>query len=86
MATKEIGMSSTDPIARRRFAQSNIQLYEETRLARWSEQDRKRLGQCYELIQLHLSARYRGDGRTFLEHLVRTASILLASRQLLPDS
>jgi (p)ppGpp synthase/HD superfamily hydrolase len=60
------------------FSQSNIQLLEQAYALGWSERDLGRIEAGYGLAMRHLSGRYRPDGRVFLEHLVRTASILLS--------
>jgi (p)ppGpp synthase/HD superfamily hydrolase len=60
------------------FSQSNIQLLEQAYALGWSGRDLGRIEAGYGLVMRHLSGRYRPDGRVFLEHLVRTASILLS--------
>lgn len=57
-------------------ARTNVQLYEQLRAAGYDESDLGRVFDAYTIaMQLH-SARFRPSGRTFLSHLVGTASIL----------
>ena len=58
------------------YAASNVQLLEHLRASDWDEAALNRVRRGYGLVQRHFSARYRGDGRPFVEHLVRTAAIL----------
>ena len=58
------------------YPNSNIQLFEALRTAGWSAEALSRAAAGYDLALRYFSARYRGDGRPFIEHLVRTAGIL----------
>lgn len=58
------------------FAQTNIQLYSQFREAGYSESDSLLVSQAYRLVTHLFTGRFRGSGKTFMAHLVGTASIL----------
>lgn len=56
------------------MAQTNLQLYEQ--VAAFSDADRLRVRDAYDLATELFSGRYRGNGKPFVAHLVGTASVL----------
>lgn len=60
----------------RAYAQTNIQLFNQLRLNKYSETDLKYICDIYELALQLFASRLRGSGKPFLSHLVGTASIL----------
>ncbi|MCZ7527197.1 MAG: HD domain-containing protein [Acidimicrobiia bacterium] len=57
-------------------AQTNVQLYGQLRRAGWSEGDLIRLRGAYELATVLFSGALRPSGKTFVSHLVGTASVV----------
>ncbi|HEY9847505.1 MAG TPA: HD domain-containing protein [Candidatus Caenarcaniphilales bacterium] len=58
------------------YAQTNIQLFNQLRLAHYSEADLNYLSQVYDFALQIFAGRFRGSGKPFLSHLIGTASIL----------
>jgi hypothetical protein len=58
------------------FAQTNIQLYSQFREAGYSESDSLLVYRAYQLVTHLFTGRFRGSGKTFMAHLIGTASIL----------
>lgn len=58
------------------YAQTNIQLFNQLRLAHYSEADLSYIYNAYQFALQIFSSRFRGSGKPFLSHLVGTASIL----------
>ena len=58
------------------YAQTNIQLFNQLRLAHYSEADLSYIYNIYQFALQIFSSRFRGSGKPFLSHLVGTASIL----------
>lgn len=59
-----------------RFAQTNIELYEQLRATGIAASDLERIHRTYLLAAELLSGQYRPSGKSFVAHLVGTASIL----------
>jgi (p)ppGpp synthase/HD superfamily hydrolase len=59
------------------YAPTILQLHQQVLEAGWSPDDLHRLSRGYELIISAFSGAYRPSGRPFVDHLVRTASVLL---------
>lgn len=57
-------------------AQTNLQLYAQLRAAGYSQQDLSRVTDAYELAMKLFSGQFRASGKTFLAHLIGTASIV----------
>lgn len=62
------------------FAQTNIQLLNQMHRDGYRGQDLTLVLRAYDLAVRLLTGRYRGSGKTFIAHLVGTASILAALR------
>lgn len=60
------------------YAQTNLQLYNQMRLAGCSEADLKTVHASYGLATRLFTAKFRGSGKPLLAHLVGTASVLCA--------
>ena len=60
------------------YAQTNLQLYNQMIDAKYSEDDLLCISKGYELAIKLFSGQYRASGKSFLAHLVGTASILVA--------
>jgi (p)ppGpp synthase/HD superfamily hydrolase len=58
------------------FAQTNIQLYSQFREAGYSQSDSLLVYRAYHLVTHLFTGRFRGSGKTFMAHLIGTASIL----------
>lgn len=70
----ELCLARSKPVTT--YAQTNIQLFNQLRLAHYSEVDLSYIYNAYQFsLQLFLG-RFRGSGKPFLAHLVGTASIL----------
>jgi (p)ppGpp synthase/HD superfamily hydrolase len=63
-----------------RFAQTNIQLLNQMHRDGYERQDLSLVLRSYDLAKRLLTGRYRGSGKTFIAHLVGTASILAVLR------
>ena len=63
-----------------RFAQTNIQLLNQMYDLGYDEQEIAAVGKSYELAMILFTGRFRGSGKTFIAHLVGTASILVSVR------
>lgn len=61
-----------------RYAQTNIQLQAQLRELGYSEADLARVASGYELLMRLFTGQFRCSGKTFLAHLVGTASIAAA--------
>jgi (p)ppGpp synthase/HD superfamily hydrolase len=59
-----------------RFAQTNIQLFNQMYDLGYDEQEIAAVKNSYELAMTLFTGRFRGSGKTFIAHLVGTASIL----------
>jgi (p)ppGpp synthase/HD superfamily hydrolase len=66
-----------------RFAQTNIQLFNQMHDHGYDEKQIAVVKKSYELAIILFTGRFRGSGKTFIAHLVGTASIL-ASLRLAP--
>lgn len=62
------------------YAQTNLQLYNQLRVAKYSEQALLTVQEGYKLILELFSNRYRANGKSFISHLVGTASILVSQQ------
>ncbi len=58
------------------FAQTNIQLFDRLSRQGYSETELSCIRKAYELTMSLFTGFFRGDGKTFIAHLVGTASIL----------
>lgn len=67
-----------------RFAQTNIQLFNQMYDLGYDEQDIAVVKKSYELATTLFTGRFRGSGKTFIAHLVGTASILASVRSAPP--
>ena len=63
-----------------RFAQTNIQLFNQMYDLGYDEQEITAVKKSYELAMILFTGRFRGSGKTFIAHLVGTASILASVR------
>jgi (p)ppGpp synthase/HD superfamily hydrolase len=63
-----------------RFAQTNIQLFNQMYDLGYDEQEIAAVKKSYELAMTLFTGRFRGSGKTFIAHLVGTASILTSVR------
>ncbi len=59
-----------------RYAQTNVQLYEELRARSYAKADVRIVADAYELAARLFAGRFRSTGKSFLAHLVGTASVL----------
>ncbi|MEX2170754.1 MAG: DUF6817 domain-containing protein [Pirellulales bacterium] len=60
------------------YAQTNIQLYSQLLQADWADAELRRVQAAYELAMRLFAGHFRPNQKTFLAHLVGTASILAA--------
>lgn len=67
-----------------RFAQTNIQLFNQMYDLGYDEQEIAAVKKSYELAMTLFTGRFRGSGKTFIAHLVGTASILTSVRSAPP--
>lgn len=67
-----------------RYAQTNLQLYEELRARGISDLDLRKVAEAYDFALRLFGGRYRGAGKPFLAHLIGTASVLLQHGASLP--
>ena len=58
------------------FAQTNIQLFNQLRAEGYSSTDVSRIRDAYQLTMQLFAGAFRASGKTFIAHLVSTASIL----------
>lgn len=58
------------------FAQTNIQLFNQLRAEGYSSNDLSRIRDAYQLTMHLFTGAFRASGKTFIAHLVSTASIL----------
>ena len=65
-----------------RFAQTNIQLFNQMYDLGYDEQEIAAVKKSYELAMTLFTGRFRGSGKTFIAHLVGTASILASLRSM----
>jgi len=63
-----------------RFAQTNIQLFNQMHDGGYDEKQIAVVKKSYELAMILFTGRFRGSGKTFIAHLVGTASILASLR------
>ncbi|HXY95128.1 MAG TPA: HD domain-containing protein, partial [Acidimicrobiia bacterium] len=61
------------------IAQTNLQLYNQVLAGGWSDADLARVKRAYTFATEILSNRYRPDGKSFVAHLVGTASALTSA-------
>ena len=62
-----------------RFAQTNVQLYQQLRELGWDGSELAAVARCYELAMVVVAGQYRSNGRPFVSHLSGTASVVAAS-------
>ncbi|MBD1841394.1 hypothetical protein H6F78_12135 [Coleofasciculus sp. FACHB-64] len=60
------------------FAQTNIQLFNQLRAEGYSSNDINRIRDAYQLTMQLFTGAFRASGKTFIAHLVSTASILVS--------
>src|SRR5262245_5491245 len=58
------------------YAQTNVQLFNQLRSEGYSKEDRERVREAYEFAMHLFSALFLPSGKTFIDHLVGTASVL----------
>ena len=58
------------------YAQTNVQLFNQLRSEGYSEKDRERVREAYEFAMHLFTGLFLPSGKTFIDHLVGTASIL----------
>ena len=61
------------------FAQTNLQLYAQLRRAGWPAAEVEAAARAYRLASRLLAGWYRASGKTFVDHFVGTASIVVAT-------
>lgn len=61
-----------------KYAQTNIQLYNQLRYLHYSETELEKTQEAYNLAIRLFSGQFRPNGKVFISHLVGTASILAA--------
>jgi (p)ppGpp synthase/HD superfamily hydrolase len=66
------------------YPQTNLQLYKQLRNAGYSEGDLIEIEKAYRLAMNIFAGQYRPNGKTFISHLVGTASVLAARRAPTP--
>jgi (p)ppGpp synthase/HD superfamily hydrolase len=62
------------------YAQTNIQLFNQLQSEGYSKNDRERVRQAYEFAMHLFTGLFLPSGKTFIDHLVGTASILVSLR------
>lgn len=62
------------------YAQTNVQLFNQLRCEGYSEKDRERVREAYEFAMRLFTGLFLPSGKTFIDHLVGTASILASLR------
>ena len=70
-AGRELPVSSSS-----RYAQTNLQLFDQLRSLGYPPSERVRISDCYEFAMRLFPAMFLPSGRPFIDHLVGTASIL----------
>ncbi len=60
------------------YAQTSVQLFNQLQRQAYSSEDLRRIYACYELAMPLFAGRYTASGKTFIAHLVGTASVLAA--------
>jgi hypothetical protein len=65
-------------------AQTNLSLYEKLDALGYSPEALRYVRDCYELATTHVAGRFRPSGKTFIAHLIGTASILAEIEAPLP--
>jgi hypothetical protein len=65
----------------RELAQTNLQLYEQLVALEWSQEQLADVRHAYDLACQLFSGRYRASGKTFVAHVVGTASCVAAVRE-----
>ncbi len=63
------------------FAQTNLQLFNQLRRHNYPSQDLQLIVECYALVTQLFTGAFRPSGKTFIAHLVGTASILTSLQQ-----
>jgi hypothetical protein len=63
------------------FAQTNLQLFNQLKQSNYSNRDLQLISECYELVVQLFTGAFRPSGKTFIAHLVGTASILTSLQQ-----
>ena len=58
------------------YAQINVQLFNQLRSEGYSKEDRERVREAYEFAMRLFTGMFLPSGKTFIDHLVGTASIL----------
>jgi (p)ppGpp synthase/HD superfamily hydrolase len=58
------------------YAQTNLQLFNQLQREGYSMEDRISIGKTYQLAMKLFTGRYRPSGKTFIAHVIGTASIL----------
>src|SRR5262249_55876232 len=58
------------------YAQTNVQLFNQLRSEGYSKKDRERVRETYEFAMRLFTGLFLPSGKTFIDHLVGTASIL----------
>jgi (p)ppGpp synthase/HD superfamily hydrolase len=66
------------------FAQTNLQLFNQMYDLGYHEQEIAAIKKSYELAITLFTGRFRGSGKTFIDHLIGTASILVSLRSAPP--
>lgn len=61
-----------------RYAQTNVQLFNQLRAEGYSKKDRERVREAYEFAMRLFTGLFLPSGKTFIDHLVGTASILVS--------
>ena len=62
------------------YAQTNVQLFNQLRSQGYSQNDRERVREAYEFAMRLFTGLFLPSGKTFIDHLVGTASILTSLR------
>ena len=58
------------------YAQTNVQLFNQLQSEGYSKKDRERVREAYEFAMRLFTSLFLPSGKTFIDHLVGTASIL----------
>lgn len=80
-----MGMA-TEPLSYplHRYAQTNLQLYAQLRAGGYATSDVEAIGHAYRIACRLFTGRFRGSGKTFLAHLIGTASIVVGEGAPVP--
>lgn len=70
----ELCLARSKPVTT--YAQTNIQLFNQLRLAHYSEAEISYIYNAYQFAVQIFTGRFRGSGKPFLSHLIGTGSIL----------